>query len=168
MAGMSVNQVRQNLGKELALQYPIDADIVMPVPDSAIPAAIGYVQASGIPFEMGLIKNRYIHRTFIRPNQNMREQDVKLKLNPLPHVLKGKRIVLIDDSIVRSTTTRKIAELMYGAGARTVHLLVSAPPVKYPDFYGINLPTSSDLISANLTVSEIRHRIGFDSLGYLS
>lgn len=168
IAGMSVNQVRQNFGKELALQYPIDADIVVPVPDSAIPAAIGYAQASGIPFEMGLIKNRYIHRTFIRPNQSMREQDVKMKLNALPHVLKDKRIVLIDDSIVRGTTTRKIAGLMYGAGARTVHLLISSPPVKYPDFYGINLPTSSDLIAANLTVSEIRQRIGVDSLGYLS
>ncbi len=168
IAGMGVNQVRQNLGKELALQYPVDADIVVPVPDSAIPAAIGYAQASGIPFEMGLIKNRYIHRTFIKPNQNMRERDVKMKLNPLPQVLKDKRIVLIDDSIVRGTTTRKIAELMYGAGARTVHLLVSSPPVKYPDFYGINLPTSSDLIAANLSVSEIRQRIGVDSLGYLS
>lgn len=168
IAGMSVNQVRQNLGKELALQYPIDADIVVPVPDSAIPAAIGYAQASGIPFEMGLIKNHYIHRTFIRPNQNMREQDAKMKLNPLPHVLKNKRIALIDDSIVRGTTIRKIAGLMYAAGARTVHLLVSSPPVKYPDFYGINLPTSTDLIAANLTVSEIRQRIGVDSLGYLS
>lgn len=168
IAGMSVNQVRQNLGKELALQYPIDADIVVPIPDSAIPAAIGYAQASDVPFEMGLIKNRYIHRTFIRPSQSIREQDVKLKLNPLPHVLKDKRIVLIDDSIVRGTTTHKIAELMYRAGARSIHLLVSSPPVKYPDFYGINLPTNTDLIAASMTVSEICKRIGVDSLGYLS
>ncbi|HEV2403160.1 MAG TPA: amidophosphoribosyltransferase [Candidatus Saccharimonadales bacterium] len=168
IAGMNVNQVRQNFGKELARQYPISADIVVPVPDSAIPAAIGYAQASGIPFEMGLIKNRYIHRTFIRPSQSLREQDVKMKLNPIPHLLKDKRIILIDDSIVRGTTTHKIAELMYGAGARAVHLLISSPPVKYPDFYGINLPTSSDLIAANLSVSEIRKRIGVDSLGYLS
>lgn len=168
IAGMSVNQVRQNLGKELALQYPIDADIVVPVPDSAIPAAIGYAQVSGIPFEMGLVKNPYIHRTFIQPNQNMRERDVKMKINPLPHVLKNKRVILIDDSIVRGTTTHKIAELLYGAGARAVHLLVSSPPVKYPDYYGIDLPTSTDLIAADLTVSEIRQRIGVDSLGYLS
>lgn len=166
--GISINQVRQNLGKELALQYPIDADIVVPVPDSAIPAAIGYARESGIPLEMGLIKNRYIHRTFIRPNQNMREQDVNLKLNPLPHVLKNKRVILIDDSIVRGTTTRKIAKLIYGAGAQNVHLLVSSPPVKYPDFYGINLPTNADLIAANLTVPKIRQHIGVDSLEYLS
>ena len=166
--GISINQVRQNLGKELALQYPIDADIVVPVPDSAIPAAIGYSRQSGIPLDMGLIKNRYIHRTFIRPNQNMREQDVNLKLNPLSHVLENKRVILIDDSIVRGTTTRKIAKLIYEAGAQSVHLLVSSPPVKYPDFYGINLPTNADLIAANLTVPEIQRRIGVDSLGYLS
>lgn len=168
ISGISVNQMRQNLGKELALQYPIDADIVVPVPDSAIPAAVGYAQESGISFEMGLIKNRYVHRTFIRPNQSMREQDVGIKLNPLPVVLRNKRVILIDDSIVRGTTTRKIAKLIYKAGARSIHLLVSSPPVKYPDFYGINLPTSTDLIAANLTVSEIRQRIGVDSLGYLS
>lgn len=168
ISGISVNQMRQNLGKELALQYPIDADIVVPVPDSAIPAAMGYAQESGIPFEMGLIKNRYVHRTFIRPNQSVREQDVRIKLNPLPDALKNKRVVLIDDSIVRGTTTRKIAKLIYKAGARSIHLLVSSPPVKYPDFYGINLPTSTDLIAANFTVSEIRQRIGVDSLGYLS
>ena len=166
--GLSVNQVRQSLGKELALEYPVDADIVVPIPDSAIPAAIGYAQASGIPFEMGLVKNSYIHRTFIRPTQKMREQDVKMKLNPLPHILKDKRVILIDDSIVRGTTTRKIADLMYAAGAQTIHLLISSPPVKYPDFYGINLPTNAELVAANLTVPEICKRIGVDSLGYIS
>src|SRR6185369_13509109 len=140
-----VDQVRQNFGRELAKEWQIDADIVVPVPDSAIPAAIGYSQASGIPFEMGLIKNRYIHRTFIRPTEQLREQDLKMKLNPMPSILKGQRVVLIDDSIVRGATTRKIAKMLYEAGAKQVHILISSPPVRYPDFYGINLPTQEDL-----------------------
>jgi amidophosphoribosyltransferase len=166
--GMRVNEIRQKFGRELAKEYPIEADVVVPVPDSAIPAALGYAQASGIPFEMGLIKNRYIHRTFIRPTAAMREQDVKMKLNPMPHVLDGKRVVLIDDSIVRGTTTRKIADLLYGAGAKEVHILISSPPVRYPDFYGINLPHQGDLIAARMSVPEICKHLGADSLGYLS
>jgi amidophosphoribosyltransferase len=166
--GLSVNEVRQNFGRELAREFPVDADVVVPVPDSAIPAALGYAQASGIPFEMGLIKNRYIHRTFIRPTASMREQDVKMKLNPMPHVLRGKRVILIDDSIVRGTTTRKIASLLYGAGAMEVHILISSPPVRYPDFYGINLPNQEELIAARMSVPEICEHLGADSLGYLS
>ncbi len=166
--GCSVDLVRQNLGRELAKEWPVDADMVVPVPDSAIPAAIGYAQASGVPFEMALIKNRYIHRTFIRPTEQLREQDLKMKLNPMPHLLKGKKVVLIDDSIVRGTTTRKIAKMIYEAGAKEVHILISCPPVQYPDFYGINLPTQEELIAYHMSPEEIRDHLGVDSLGYLS
>lgn len=166
--GMNVDWVRQNLGRELAKEWPVDADVVVPVPDSAIPAAIGYSQESGVPFEMALIKNRYIHRTFIRPTASLREQDLKMKLNPMPHLLNGKRVVLIDDSIVRGTTTRKIARMIYEAGAREVHILISCPPVRYPDFYGINLPTQDELIAYRMSPQEIRDHLGVDSLGYLS
>jgi amidophosphoribosyltransferase len=166
--GRSVNKVRENMGKELAIECKIDADIVVPVPDSAIPAALGYSQISGIPFEMALIKNRYIHRTFIRPTAKLREQDLKMKLNPMPHILRGKRVILIDDSIVRGTTTRKIAGMLYEAGAKEVHILISSPPVKYPDFYGINLPAQSDLIAHNMTPDQIGKHLGVDSLNYLS
>ncbi len=166
--GKSVNQVRENMGKELARQFKIDADIVVPVPDSGIPAALGYSHASGIPFEMGLIKNRYIHRTFIRPSAQLRDQDLKMKLNPLPGVLGGKRVILIDDSIVRGTTTRKIARMLYEAGAKEVHILISSPPVKFPDFYGINLPNQADLIAHHMTPHMIKDHLGVDSLGYLS
>lgn len=166
--GLSVDQVRKNMGEELAEEYVIDADIVVPVPDSAIPAALSYSQKSGIPFEMGLIKNRYIHRTFIRPTAKLREQDLKMKLNPMPHVLRGKRVILIDDSIVRGSTTQKIARMLYEAGAKEVHILISSPPVKYPDFYGINLPSQDDLIAHRMTPAEIRDHLNVDSLGYLS
>jgi amidophosphoribosyltransferase len=166
--GQSVNEARENMGKELAKEWKIDADIVVPVPDSAIPAALGYSRKSGIPFEMALIKNRYIHRTFIRPTAQLREQDLKMKLNPMPQVIKNKRVVLIDDSIVRGTTTRKIARMLYDAGAREVHILISSPPVRYPDFYGINLPSQEDLIAYQMTPDEIRDHLGVDSLGYLS
>jgi amidophosphoribosyltransferase len=155
--GLSVNQVRENMGEEL-----------VPVPDSAIPTALGYSRASGIPFEMALIKNRYIHRTFIRPTAKLREQDLKMKLNPMPHTLRGKRVVLIDDSIVRGTTTQKIAGMLYEAGAKEVHIIISSPPVKYPDFYGINLPAQDDLIAHRMTPTEICKHLGVDSLGYLS
>lgn len=166
--GLSVNQVRENMGKELAKEWKIDADIVVPVPDSAIPTTLGYSHASGIPFEMALIKNRYIHRTFIRPTAKLREQDLKMKLNPMSHILRGKRVILIDDSIVRGTTTRKIASMLYDAGAKEVHILISSPPVKYPDFYGINLPAQEDLIAHHMTPTEIGKHLGVDSLGYLS
>ncbi|HUS26319.1 MAG TPA: amidophosphoribosyltransferase [Nevskiaceae bacterium] len=166
--GLSVDQVRQNFGQVLAEEYKLDADIVVPVPDSSIPAAIGYARASDIPFEMALIKNRYIHRTFIRPSAKLREQDLRMKLNPMPHLLKGKRVVLIDDSIVRGTTTRKIVRMLQEAGAREVHVLISSPPVRYPDFYGINISDQHELIAAQMSVEEIRQHIGADTLGYLS
>lgn len=166
--GQSVNHVRQNFGKQLAKEYKTEADMVVPVPDSAIPAAIGYAQASGIPFEMALIKNRYIHRTFITPTQKLRNQLMHMKLNPMPDILRGKRVVLIDDSIVRGTTTQQIVRMLYDAGAKKVHLLISSPPVKYPDFYGINTPDQSELIAARLSVEQIRQHLGADSLGYLS
>jgi amidophosphoribosyltransferase len=168
LMGQSVNNVRKNLGRELAAEFNIDADIVVPVPDSAIPAAQGYAEATGIPFEMALIKNRYIHRTFIRPTVALREQDLKMKLNPMPDVLHDKRVILIDDSIVRGTTTHKITKMLYAAGAREVHLLISSPPVKYPDFYGINTPDQKDLIAAHMSLAQIRNQLGADSLGYLS
>ncbi|MDN5274945.1 MAG: purF [Candidatus Saccharibacteria bacterium] len=166
--GRSVNLARENMGEELAREYKIEADLVVPVPDSAIPAALGYSRESGIPFEMALMKNRYIHRTFIRPTAKLREQDLKMKLNPIPYILKGKRVILIDDSIVRGTTTRKIARMLYDAGAKEVHILISSPPVRYPDFYGINLPRQDDLIAHHMNPSEIRKHLGVDSLGYLS
>lgn len=166
--GQSVNLARENMGEELAREYKIDADLVVPVPDSAIPAALGYSRASGIPFEMALMKNRYIHRTFIRPTAKLREQDLKMKLNPIPYILKDKRVVLIDDSIVRGTTTRKIARMLYEAGAKEVHILISSPPVMYPDFYGINLPIQEDLIAYHMKPEDIRDHLGVDSLGYLS
>jgi amidophosphoribosyltransferase len=163
-----VNEVRRNLGRNLAREFPLKADVVVPVPDSAIPAALGYAEVSGVPFDHGFIKNRYIHRTFIRPSQAMRERDVKIKLNPVPEVVMGKSVVVIDDSIVRGTTTGQLVEMLYGAGARKVHVLISSPPVKFPDFYGINTPKQEDLIAARMSVDEIRTHIGATSLGYLS
>ena len=166
--GRKVNEVRREMGRNLAREYPIEADVVIPVPDSAIPAALGYAQESGIPFDHGFIKNRYIHRTFIRPTQEMRERDVQTKLNPVPETVMGKSVIVIDDSIVRGTTTGQIVAMLYGAGAKEVHVLVSSPPVKYPDFYGINTPNQDDLIAARMSVDEICEYIGADSLGYLS
>jgi len=168
LMGRKVNEVRRNLGRILAREHPIKADVVIPVPDSAIPAALGYAEAAGIPFDHGFIKNRYIHRTFIKPTQEMRERDVRTKLNPVPEALAGKDVVVIDDSIVRGTTTEKIVDMLYGAGARSVHVLVSSPPVRYPDFYGINTPRQEELIAARMSVEEIRQHIGASSLGYLS
>lgn len=168
LLGQSVNEVRRNLGRNLAQEYPVEADVVVPVPDSAIPAALGYSKASGIPFDHGFVKNRYIHRTFIRPTQKLREKDVNLKLNPLPQVLAGKRVVIIDDSIVRGTTSRQIVEMVRAAGAKEVHLLISSPPVRFPDFYGINTPRQDELIAARMSLEEIRQFVGADSLYYLS
>ncbi len=157
------------MGAILAQENPhLKADLVVPVPDSGIPAAIGFSRRSGIPFDMGLIKNRYIHRTFIRPAQNLRQNDVKLKLNPLPQILTGKRVVLIDDSIVRGTTSAQIVDLVKAAGAKQVHFFVSSPPVRYPDFYGINTPDQSELIAAQKTIPQIQKFIHADSLAYLS
>ena len=166
--GRKVNEVRRQMGRNLAFEFPIKADVVVPVPDSAIPAALGFAEASGIRFDHGFIKNRYIHRTFIRPTQELRERDVRTKLNPVPEVVMGRDVIVVDDSIVRGTTTGKIVQLLYGAGARNVHVLVSSPPVKYPDFYGINTPDPSELIASRMSVDEICKHIGATTLGYLS
>lgn len=168
LLGKRVNEVRRNLGIHLANECPIAGDVVIPVPDSAIPAALGYAQKSGIPIDMGLIKNRYIHRTFIRPAQKLREKDVTVKLNPVPEVITGKEVIIIDDSIVRGTTSKKIVEMIRRAGAKKVHLLISSPPVKYPDFYGIDTPRQEDLIASTMTVEQIRKFIAADSLYFLS
>jgi amidophosphoribosyltransferase len=168
LMGRKVNEVRRNLGANLAREYPIKADVVIPVPDSAVPVALGYAEESGIRFDHGFIKNRYIHRTFIRPTQEMRVRDVKTKLNPVPEVVMGKDVIVIDDSIVRGTTTGQIVEMLYGAGAHSVHVLIASPPVKYPDFYGINTPNQDDLIAARMSVDDIRKHIGAETLGYLS
>jgi amidophosphoribosyltransferase len=166
--GRKVNEVRRQLGRNLADEFPITADIVIPVPDSSVPVALGYAEASGIRFDHGFVKNRYIHRTFIRPTQEMRVRDVKTKLNPVPEVVMGKDVIVIDDSIVRGTTTGQIVEMLYGAGAKSVHVLIASPPVRFPDFYGINTPNQDDLIAARKSVDEIRDYIGAESLGYLS
>lgn len=166
--GKSVDAVRQNLGMELAKEHKIKADIVIPVPDSAIPAAIGYSRQSGIPFEMGLIKNRYIHRTFISPEEHTRDKIVQLKLNPMKHILKGKRVIVVDDSIVRGTTSKQIIKMIRDAGAKQVHLVVSSPPVKFPDFYGINTPDQKELIAAVKKIPEIERQLGVNSIHYLS
>lgn len=168
LMGKRVNEVRKEFGRFLAKASPVDADVVIPIPDSSIPAAIGFSGESGIPFDFGLNKNRYIHRTFIRPAQNLRDRDVSLKLIPIPEIIKGKRVVLIDDSIVRGTTTPKIVKLVRDAGATEVHLRISSPPVKYTDFYGIDMPDQKDLIAANKSLEEICVFTGADSLEYLS
>lgn len=166
--GKRVHEVRKNLGKALAKEYPIKGDVVIPVPDSSIPAAIGYAQASGIPFDFGLVKNRYIGRTFIMPDQKLRDRGVQMKLNPIEEVVKGKRVILIDDSIVRGTTSKKLVAMIREAGAKEVHLLSASPPVKYPDFYGIATPYQKDLIGAQMTVAEIQKFIGANTVRYLS
>lgn len=168
LLGKSVNEARKNMGRILAKENHIEADIVIPVPDSAIPAAIGYSEESKIPFDFGLIKNRYIHRTFIRPSQKLREKDVEMKLNPIPNILKDKRVILIDDSIVRGTTSKKIVERIRNAGAKEVHLLISSPAVLYPDFYGINTPNQKELIASQMSLKQMTKFINVDSLQFLS
>jgi amidophosphoribosyltransferase len=166
--GESLYSYRVRIGEALARETPIDADIVIGVPDSGIPAAIGYSQASGIPFADGLIKNRYVGRTFIQPTQAMREAGIRVKLNPLPDVLAGKRVVVIDDSIVRGTTSRKLVQALRDAGATEVHMRISSPAVTHPCFYGIDTDTQDHLIAARLTLAEIERHLGVDSLAYLS
>lgn len=159
---------RQEMGRYLAREYPVEADLVIPVPDSAIPAATGYALESGIPFGEGLIKNRYIGRTFIQPDQRLRQVGVQLKFNPLPEVLDGKRMVVVDDSIVRGTTTPPVIGLLRRAGAREVHMRICAPPMRHPCYLGVDTARRSELIAARMSVDEIRRHIGADSLGYLS
>lgn len=164
----SLYAYRMRLGNILAEESPVDADIVIGVPDSGIPAAIGFAQTSGIPFGEGLIKNRYVGRTFIQPTQAMRDAGIKMKLNPLKDVLQGKRVVVVDDSIVRGTTSRKIVQTLREAGAREVHMRISSPPVTHPCFYGIDTDSQDQLIAAKQNLAEIVHTIGVDSLAYLS
>jgi len=164
----SVQESRENLGRLLAREAPADADLVVPVPDSGVAAAIGYASESGLPFRHALIRNHYVGRTFIEPSQVIRDFGVKLKLNPVRHLLEGKSVVLVDDSIVRGTTSRKIVRMVRRAGAREVHVRVSCPPTISPCFYGVDTPTKNELIGANNTVEEIRRFIEADSLAYLS
>jgi amidophosphoribosyltransferase len=159
---------RKEMGMHLAEEAPVDADIVIPVPDSGVPAAIGFAEKAGIPFGEGLIKNRYIGRTFIQPTQSIRQLGVRLKLNPLTPVISGKKLVIVDDSIVRGTTSRKMVEMLKNAGAGEVHMRVSSPPIKYPCFFGIDTAVRSELIASRLSVPEISDYLGTDSLHYLS
>lgn len=168
LLGKRVNEVRKNFGREMAREFNLAADVVIPVPDSAIPAALGYAETSGIPFEMGLMKNRYIHRTFIRPTAELRERDLKMKLNPVLEIIAGRRVILVDDSIVRGTTLRKVVAMLFEAGAKEVHLAISSPPIKYPDFYGINTPDPTELIAAQMSVEAVGNHVGATSLNYLS
>lgn len=164
----NVSIARENLGKQLAKEYPAKADIVIPVPDSGTYAALGFARESGIPFEMGLVRNHYVGRTFIQPSQEIRDLGVKIKLNPVSEVLKGKRVIVIEDSIVRGTTSRIRIKALREAGAKEVYMRVSCPPLRSPCFYGIDFPTKEELIASSLTVKEIGRHIGVDSLGYLS
>jgi amidophosphoribosyltransferase len=166
--GRVVEQSRETLGRLLAREHPVPADVVVPVPDSGVPAAVGYANESGVPFRMGLIRNHYVGRTFIEPQQAIRDFGVKLKLNPVRGLLEGKRVVLVDDSIVRGTTSRKIVHLVREAGATEVHMRISCPPTISPCYYGVDTPRREELIAANQSTEEIRKFLGADSLGYLS
>jgi amidophosphoribosyltransferase len=166
--GRAVQTSREELGRQLAREAPVEADLVVPVPDSGVTAAVGYAAESGIPFRFGLIRNHYVGRTFIEPSQSVRDFGVKLKLNPVRSLLEGKRVVLIDDSIVRGTTSRKIVRMIRNAGAKEVHMRVSCPPTVSPCYYGVDTPSKNQLIAANKSVDEIRQYIRADSLAYLS
>jgi amidophosphoribosyltransferase len=166
--GRAVQTSREELGRQLAREAPVEADLVVPVPDSGVTAAVGYAAESGIPFRFGLIRNHYVGRTFIEPSQSVRDFGVKLKLNPVRSLLEGKRVVLIDDSIVRGTTSRKIVRMIRSAGAKEVHMRISCPPTISPCYYGVDTPSKNQLIGANKSVDEIREYIRADSLAYLS
>lgn len=166
--GINVHSARKRLGIKLAEEAKIEADVITGVPDSSISAAIGYAEASGIPYELGLIKNRYVGRTFIQPSQSLREQGVKMKLSPVRGVVEGKRVVMVDDSIVRGTTSRRIVRMLREAGATEVHVVISSPPIQNPCFYGIDTSTREELIAADNSVEEIRKIIGADTLTFLS
>ncbi|HVC30811.1 MAG TPA: amidophosphoribosyltransferase, partial [Steroidobacteraceae bacterium] len=168
IGGQRLYPVRMRMGAELAREHPVDADVVIGVPDSATAAAIGYSQASGIPYAEGLIKNRYVNRTFIKPDQASREAAVQMKLNAIGELLAGKRVVVVDDSIVRGTTTPPVVSLVRRAGATQVHVRICAPPIKHPCFFGVDMASRAELLAASKTVEEIRLHIGADSLGYLS
>lgn len=166
--GVNVHSARKKMGRQLAVEQPATADIVVGVPNSSLSAAAGYAEASGLPYEMGLIKNQYSSRTFIQPTQELREQGVRMKLSAVRGVVAGKRVVLVDDSIVRGTTCRRIVKLLKDAGARSVHLRIASPPLRYPCFYGIDIQTTQELVAAQKTISEMCASFGADSLGFLS
>jgi amidophosphoribosyltransferase len=168
LGGKSVYEVRREIGRQLALESPVEADMVCPVPDSGTPAAIGYSQQSGIPFEMGIVRNQYVGRTFIEPTEQIRNMGVRLKLNVNRSLLKGKRVILIDDSIVRGTTSRKIKDMVLEAGAAEVHFRVASPPTIWPDFYGVDMPTQEELLAAKMTEEEMREYLGVASLKFIS
>ncbi|MGB8019891.1 MAG: amidophosphoribosyltransferase [Candidatus Nanopelagicales bacterium] len=168
IARRSVHATRVAIGERLAREHPVDADLVIPTPDSGTPAAIGYAHASGIPFAQGLVKNAYVGRTFIQPSQTIRQRGIRLKLNPLRDVIDGKRLIVVDDSIVRGNTQRAIVKMLREAGAAEVHVRISSPPVRWPCFYGIDFATKAELIASGRTVEEIRESIGADSLGFVS
>ena len=166
--GKAVNASRHKMGRQLAREQPVDADMVVPVPDSGVAAAIGYANYSGIHFRQAIIRNHYIGRTFIEPSQSIRSFGVRLKLNPIKDLINGRRIVLVDDSIVRGTTSKKIVEMVRDAGATEVHMRISCPPTTHSCYYGVDTPDRNDLIAANMSVAEVNEYIGADSLGYLS
>lgn len=168
ISGRSVHAARVEMGRRLAAEHPVEADLVIPVPESGTPAAIGYAQASGIPFGQGLTKNSYVGRTFIQPSQTLRQLGIRLKLNPLREVIRGKRLVVVDDSIVRGNTQRALIRMLREAGAAEVHVRISSPPVKWPCFYGIDFASRAELIANGLAVEEIGSSLGADSLGYIS
>ena len=166
--GRSTYGVRKKMGEQLAIEHPVQADIVVPVPDSGVTAAMGYSVKSGIPLELGLIRNHYVGRTFIEPKQSIRDFGVKLKLNANPGILEGKSVIVVDDSIIRGTTSKKLMSLIRQAGAKEIHLRISAPPTTDPCYYGIDTPSKEELIASRMSVEEIRKFVGVDTLGYLS
>jgi len=168
IAGRSVHEARVEMGRRLAMEHPVEADLVIPVPESGTPAAIGYAEASGIPYGQGFVKNSYVGRTFIQPSQTLRQLGIRLKLNALETVIRGKRLVVVDDSIVRGNTQRAQIRMLREAGAAEIHVRISSPPVKWPCFYGIDFATRAELVATGLLVEEIRASIGADSLGYIS
>jgi amidophosphoribosyltransferase len=168
LMGQNVYATRYRMGQRLAEEAPVQAELVMPVPDSGVPAAQGFAAASGVTYGEGFVKNRYVGRTFIQPTQSMRQQGIRMKLNPLREVIEGRRLVVVDDSIVRGNTTRQIVQMLKEAGAREVHMRISSPPIKWPCFYGIDMPDQNELIGHRLTTEEIKEHVGADSLAYLS
>jgi amidophosphoribosyltransferase len=168
MRGELLYEARMRMGAQLSQEHPVDADIVIGIPDSATAAAIGYARESGIPYVEALVKNRYVGRTFIQPDQRLRDRGVQMKYNPLPEMLRGKSVVVVDDTIVRGTTTPRVVSMLRKAGAREVHMRITSPPIQHPCFYGVDMATRAELIAAHESVEEIRQHIGADSLGYLS
>jgi amidophosphoribosyltransferase len=168
ISGRSVHAARVEIGRRLAKEHPADADLVIPVPESGTPAAVGYAEASGIPYGLGLVKNSYVGRTFIQPSQTIRQLGIRLKLNPLRDVIRGKRLVVVDDSIVRGNTQRALIRMLREAGALEVHVRISSPPVKWPCFYGIDFASRAELVANGLEIDGVRASINADSLGYVS